>query len=592
VLGSSLGNPNEDLYSYPSVDLPTYPLVYPSETDTQIFDSNQNIVDDLEEQHRLITARLESIVEAKNLNTKLQIVEKTIIEPITLEISTGQIILGEPQIDNPFEISKSLDKFGLSSKSYNKESVNLDDFTDSPPIRTIRGSTSGSRKNKSTDSHSSSSFSKDIGDRSDKRLIKELGEGSARPPNPPNPPYPPNSPDSSFLPPPPPPPPPDTVSVEVNPMANPNRPLSIAAYPIFYGLPGTDPDMHVSRFLAVCAANRVLNQDYLRTFPVTLDGIAFSWYQRQPDFVDWNALRNAFIAQYRPLGFRESLIERLKNIRMGVQESVDSFYGRMQDVLNRWGNHQVPDEMLKNIFVGGLWPAELKIFVKKRRLADLTNAYQTAKTWEEAEVDEDFLPYAEITSFPTNKPQPRNTAAVIQATLRPEVESYSPQAIVVAKDSRDSKITNKMEDQMMEKLNKLTNQFSEMKVNMAGNLNKRPKPTNTRTNAWCTNCQGHGHMNNEFPSPQNRPPKCSYCNEKHETAHCWNLHGKSINQVTTNNSNRPWVNNPNKRPFTIPNIGPPYQPNDGRPRWNDTYNGPPVWNGPPTNPQTHRYGPY
>jgi hypothetical protein len=47
------------------------------------------------------------------------------------------------------------------------------------------------------------------------------------------------------------------------------------------------------------------------------------------------------------------------------------------------------------------------------------------------------------------------------------VGSYPSQAIVVAKDSRDSKITNKMEDQMMEKLNELTNQFSEMKVNMA-----------------------------------------------------------------------------------------------------------------------------
>jgi hypothetical protein len=146
------------------------------------------------------------------------------------------------------------------------------------------------------------------------------------------------------------------VIVEVNPMANPNRHLSIAACPIFYGLPGTDPDMHVSRLLAVCAANRVLNQDYLRTFPATLDGAAFSWYQRQPNFANWDALRNAFIAQYRPLGFRESLIERLKNIRMDVQESVDSFYGRMQDVLNQWGNHQVLDEMFKSIFVGGLWP--------------------------------------------------------------------------------------------------------------------------------------------------------------------------------------------------------------------------------------------
>jgi hypothetical protein len=142
--------------------------------------------------------------------------------------------------------------------------------------------------------------------------------------------------------------------------------------------------------------------------------------------------------------------------------------------------------MLKSIFVGGLWPAELKMFVKERRPVDLTNAYQTTKTWEEARVDEDFLPYAEITSFPTNRPQPRNTPAAIQATLRPVVEFYPHQNIVVTKEGKDSKNTNKVEDQMMEKLNELTNQFSKMKVNMAGNLNKRPKPTNTRTNVWCS----------------------------------------------------------------------------------------------------------
>jgi hypothetical protein len=56
--------------------LPTYPLVYPSGTDTQIFDSNQSIANDLEEQHRLITARLVSIVEAKNLNIELQTIKE------------------------------------------------------------------------------------------------------------------------------------------------------------------------------------------------------------------------------------------------------------------------------------------------------------------------------------------------------------------------------------------------------------------------------------------------------------------------------------------------------------------------------------
>ena len=83
------------------------------------------------------------------------------------------------------------------------------------------------------------------------------------------------------------------------------------------------------------------------------------------------------------------------------------------------------------------------MFVKERRPVNLTNAYQIAKTWEEARVDDDFIPYVEITSFPTNKPQPRNTPTAIQAMIRPEVELYPSQAIVVVKDSRDNKITNK-----------------------------------------------------------------------------------------------------------------------------------------------------
>ena len=43
-----------------------------------------------------------------------------------------------------------------------------------------------------------------------------------------------------------------------------------------------------------------------------------------------------------------------------------------------------------------------------------------------------------------------------------------------------------------------------------------------------------------------------------------------------------------KQPFTFYLLS--YKPRDGRPRWNDTYNQPPVWNGPPTNPATHNYG--
>ena len=49
MIGTSSGNPNEDLYSYLLVNLPTYPLIYPLEPDTQNLDINQNEDDNLEE---------------------------------------------------------------------------------------------------------------------------------------------------------------------------------------------------------------------------------------------------------------------------------------------------------------------------------------------------------------------------------------------------------------------------------------------------------------------------------------------------------------------------------------------------------------
>jgi len=50
-------------------------------------------------------------------------------------------------------------------------------------------------------------------------------------------------------------------------------------------------------------------------------------------------MRVAFLARFRPLAFKESLQERLRTIRKGIGESVDSYYGRMEYLLQRWNNH-------------------------------------------------------------------------------------------------------------------------------------------------------------------------------------------------------------------------------------------------------------
>jgi hypothetical protein len=136
-----------------------------------------------------------------------------------------------------------------------------------------------------------------------------------------------------------------------------------------------------------------------------------------------------------------------------------------------------------------------------------------------------------------------------------------------------------------------------LSVQIANSKERRPRPTNQRTNIWCTNCGGHGHLPTECSTRigNKNNLRCSYYKGKgHDVTTCWNL-SDVRNVVTSNNQwteqakNNYKINS--KQPFTRPNVEPPYKPNDGRPRWNDTYNVPPNWNGPPTNPNNFRYGP-
>ena len=156
-------------------------------------------------------------------------------------------------------------------------------------------------------------------------------------------------------------------------------------------------------------------------------------------------------------------------------------------------------------------------------------------------------------------------------------------------------------DPIKDSITNLEKKFTELTVQVTSEKDKRPKPTNQRTNVWCFNCKGHGHLPIECPIPIGSAiegPICTFCGGSHPVSKCWNL-GKVVAQVQAQNQEQ-WSKKDNskapysvtsKRPFTRPNTGPPYKLGDGRPRWNDTYNSPPIWNDPPTNPNTHRYGP-
>ena len=92
---------------------------------------------------------------------------------------------------------------------------------------------------------------------------------------------------------------------------------------------------------------------------------------------------------------------------MGINERVDNYYGRMQDILQRMGNHQIPDDFLMSIFIGGLYPMELRTYVKEGATNTYAQAYARAKTWEECRLENELVIYTDNTY--SNNPIPSHS---------------------------------------------------------------------------------------------------------------------------------------------------------------------------------------
>ena len=80
----------------------------------------------------------------------------------------------------------------------------------------------------------------------------------------------------------------------VPPYPNP-RITNVVHIPYFLGRPGADHDTHIVKFEITCAANDISAAKFQEIFVASLKENAFAWYQRQPPFSIYIALKNAFL---------------------------------------------------------------------------------------------------------------------------------------------------------------------------------------------------------------------------------------------------------------------------------------------------------
>ena len=344
--------------------------------------------------------------------------------------------------------------------------------------------------------------------------------------------------DKRPLPQPPPLPPNPTTSISFL-MAAP-RILNVAPYPLFHGHMGTDPDRHVDRFIIVASANQLRERLYLSTFPSTLIDVAVDWYSQLPaPPTNWNALRNAFLARFRPRSFVPGLIDRVRTIKMGVNEGIDSYYTRMNTLLRRWNNHNLSEMYLVSMFVGGVWPETLRIYLKEQNPPNLATTYTLAKTWEEVRISTDFSQYEDPDLYPMTRGSVDPLARLENYTRNPYPRVYDPLPTGAMTTIVNPKplAVRAPPDPIMDSIIKLEKKFTELAIQVTSGKDKRPKPTNQRTNVWCSNCRGHGHLPTKCPTSIGSAiegPICTFCGGSLPISKCWNL-GKVVAQVQAQN---------------------------------------------------------
>jgi hypothetical protein len=101
---------------------------------------------------------------------------------------------------------------------------------------------------------------------------------------------------------------PPFIPVTMRPRQPDDCPTLVVMLPKFYGELGSDLDYHVREFLTSCNANNARTPSHWHVvFPTTLDGHARQWFHRQPlgHFANWTALRDAFIAKFRPVAYND-----------------------------------------------------------------------------------------------------------------------------------------------------------------------------------------------------------------------------------------------------------------------------------------------
>jgi len=130
--------------------------------------------------------------------------------------------------------------------------------------------------------------------------------------------------------------------------------------PKFHGLPGEEPNKHLTELHIVCVSMKPTGvteeQIKLRAFPFSLADKAKDWlFSLPPSSIrTWNELQSAFLEKYFPTSKAASIRKYISSIRQQAGESLHEYWESFNKLVSSCPHHQISDQLLIQYFYEGL----------------------------------------------------------------------------------------------------------------------------------------------------------------------------------------------------------------------------------------------
>ncbi|KAG1042648.1 hypothetical protein G6F43_011845 [Rhizopus delemar] len=293
---------------------------------------------------------------------------------------------------------------------------------------------------------------------------------------------------------------------------------------------GQNPKDWLNYFNAGCKILQVKEEDKLDLVPGYLRGTAAATWFFDHHFSNWEHFEQEFEDRFttRKKHSTKAIITKILNIKKGSRETIREYNDRFDHLVGsltkKSSTTKIADEELKDAYIAGIHPSDLRRFVRRQKPSTLKEAKAISKeeedNWEDSDStssesddssdecsdygetddsdDEDYdakkrLKKLNEMKTTDNQSNPRKSAKTTKKAKNKSKESKN----------EDTKSKDSMEE-VTSLMKNLTLLIQTQATNNQSYLNQQTNRGNVPPPKLCYNCQGEGHV-----AMNCRP--CKYC---------------------------------------------------------------------------------